>query len=144
VGLYGGLLQTYAANPNAGAVEYAFGGGLGTLFGGLMPIGAGSGLVGTLGGAGIGSYFGNAGMGAQVGGLVGGIAGGGAQGWLTNGFRAGLANVAWEGGGATIGAIGGGLYYRTPEGALFGANIGSFAGGIAQGARGVYRGCHAR
>jgi len=138
-GMYGGMMQTYAADPNAGFGQYALGGGLGAVFGAWMP-GAGVGtLAGTLGGAGVGSYYGNASLGAQVGGLVGGIAGGG----LHGGWRP----MAWEVGGAGIGAAGGYAWTGNAQGALYGANLGMFGAGItrgiAGGVAGLYRGARA-
>jgi len=119
-------MQTYAANPNAGLHEYAFGVGLGAGFGGLLPVGGFADLGGSLLGGGIeaaagGDFYGN---GLQFGGLVGGIVGGG----LSNGWRA----VAWQGGGAAIGGGVGYAYGGDASSALLGANLGSLGGGIAQ------------
>jgi hypothetical protein len=58
-GLYGGLLQTNAGDPHAGIGSYAFGGGLGTIFGGMSPGGSFGTLGGTSLGAGIGGYMGD-------------------------------------------------------------------------------------
>jgi hypothetical protein len=144
-GLATGLLQAYAANPNASFAEYAISGGFSWLGGAFMPGSGIGGLTGTLGGAYGGQYLpGGSSTWAQFGGLAGEVSGGGVQGMLRTGVRSALVNMAWEGGGATIGAGLGGLYYGTPEGALFGANIGSFSGGIAQGVTGLYRGFAAR
>ncbi len=145
-GLYSGLLQTYAANPNAGFGQYALGGGLGALFGGFMPVGGGTGLLGTLGGAGIGSYFGDPSMGAQIGGLTGNILGAGlsqgirvgVQQGLRSGLIAGAKPLAWQGVPATAGfGIGYGITGNV-RGGLYGANIGSFVGGIGQGVHARY------
>lgn len=122
------------SSPAAGLHEYAFNVGLGSAFGGLVPVGGYADLGGSLLGGGLeaaagGEFFGN---GLQFGGLIGGIAGGGLQ----QGRRA----VAWQGGGAVLG---GGVEYAyggDANSTLLGANLGSFAGGIAQGAYQGFRG----
>ena len=132
-GLYGGFMQTYASNPNAGIGAYALGGGMGLIGGGLVPgMGIGS-FVGTAGG---GTLFGS--QGAQWGGLIGGFVGGGVQQIATNGWAKSWQALAWQAGGAT--AFGGTAYAITGNGqsALFWANMGQMTGGIVHAGIGLY------
>jgi RHS repeat-associated protein len=144
VGGVHGAFETLAANPDASAWEIFVGAAIGAAFGAINPVGsflsAGGAVLGGAVEVAAGGDF--LGKGFQAGGLVGGIAGGfasAARAQLGSGLKqaaaAGARAVALEASGAAVGAGVGYARTGTFAGALHGANIGMFAGGIAQGVR---------